>query len=149
MTDKERENKTMTDITLEDIKRVYDKTEAADAKLDDKIEKTREEFNRHTQVICDNLAQMSTSTAVMSERLAQMSEKISGLSEKIAVMPTTEDIPEVPERPCIHFERHVTEHKEAVDSWKKPLIVGFIAVILTFIQEPIRELFRRIFSSGG
>ena len=123
----------MADVTQDDLRRVFDKMDAADQRLEVKIEQAKAEFVSHTATINATLGQISTSVAVMAERLK-------------GVRSDVEDMPEVPPRPCEHFEKHITDHKENTESWKKPLIVGFVATVFIFIQEPVRAWIKGIFT---
>ena len=124
----------MSDVTLDDIKRLYDKMEACKNNMDQKLDQTRSEFVDITTNINKMLGQISTSVAVMAERFKNMDEKVGEVCE---------DMPVLPDRPCKHFDEHLEAHK----SIKKPIITGLIVAAFLFIHEPIKILIAGMFGN--
>ena len=123
----------MSEVTAEDLKRVYDKMEKSNEKLDIKLDQTRAEFVQITTNINNALGQISTSVAVMAERFKGMGNKVDDVCDGIPVLP---------ERPCKHFEDHLEAHK----SVKKPIITGIIVAAFLFVHEPIKIFIAGMFS---
>ena len=125
----------MSEITMEDVKRLYDKMEVCKKDMDDKLDQTRSEFVDITTNINKSLGQISTSVAVMAERFKNMDNKVTDVCD---------DIPVLPDRPCKHFEEHLEAHK----SVKKPIITGLIVAAFLFIHEPIKIFIAGMFAKN-
>lgn len=100
-------------MTDSDTKRLYDKMEAGDAKLDTKIEQLRADMHRHVAEISSNLNSISTSTAVISEQFKTVADDV-------------KKIPPIPPRPCAYFEKHMEHHENISMLWLRT-IVGMLA----------------------
>lgn len=98
----------------------------------------REEFNSTMNRVFDK---MDSHQKVVSENILALTVEVTKIKTRFDGL----EIPEIPERPCGQLDEHLGDHKEAVDSWKKPVIVGFVVTAFLFIQQPIKEFISNLF----
>lgn len=98
----------------------------------------REEFNSTMERVFDKMdshqATVSGSILALTVQVTKIQTRFNDLS-----------VPELPKRPCTQLEEHLGDHKDTVDSWKRPVVVGFIVTAFLFIQQPIKEFFAKLF----
>ncbi len=98
----------------------------------------REEFNSTMDRVFDKMdshqAAVSGSILALTVQVTKIQTRFNDLS-----------VPELPERPCTQLESHLTDHKDSVKSWKRPIVVGFVVTAFLFIQQPIKEFISNLF----
>ncbi len=98
----------------------------------------REEFNSTMNRVFDK---MDDNQAATNKSILSMTVQVTKITTRLSDL----KIPELPVRPCGDLEQHLTDHKDTVDSWKKPVIIGVIVTAFLFVQQPIKEFFAHLF----
>ena len=89
---------------------------------------SREEFNQR----------MDKMFICMDTNHKEVTETVTQIRVAVAVVETKVDnieIPEIPDRPCDDLKEHITEHKESIDSYRKPIIVGCVTLAIILITK--------------
>ncbi len=94
---------------------------------------SREEFNQKIDQVFSGINQ---NHEAMNTIVTKICVDIAIVKTKVEAI----EIPKIPDRPCDDFKEHISEHKDNIDSWKKPVIVGIIILTITFITKVIPEI---------
>ena len=98
---------------------------------------SREEFNT---TMTNVFKKMDSHQKAVNDSILTLTVAVTEVKTKLNDL----DIPKLPDRPCDQLNQHLTDHKQSVESWKKPIIVGLIVTAFLFIQQPIKELISKL-----
>ena len=94
---------------------------------------SREEFNQKIDQVFQGI---NKNHEAMNTIVTQICVDVAIVKTKVEAI----KIPALPDRPCEDFKEHILEHKDNIDSWKKPIIVGIILLTITFITKVVPEI---------